>query len=136
MILHQRDFKGKDIFQQLDIYLKQYKDKESIVIVHTAGEPQYINADEQLRIINKLKRDGYIIKSNDDNSWSYEITVEGMIFEGYVEQNKQKAAAIRRQKDFDNRLSYGTVFLAIGTFLLFAVELYRTYLEHFSCHCH
>jgi len=55
------------------------------------------------------------------------ITIKGRRFDGYVKQKADKDAEIKRRLDFDDRLSYGTLILAIGTLLLLLVEVLKWY---------
>lgn len=100
-----------------------------------------------LPMVYYLKEDGYIdlaydppedeIKKRPPNQ--LKITLNGLIFisnGGYVKKKESFIAAEKIKNSRENRLSTGTVLLAIGTFLLVFVEvlIHWNELRHlFSC---
>ena len=66
------------------------------------------------------------------------ITFEGRLFwedGGYIKEAESNEAAERIKNSREKQLSIGTVFLAIGTFLLVAWELIKTFLiDNHVCH--
>lgn len=110
------------------VYEKRFKDEDFTVIILE-------------QILKNLEKSGYIYQDLvvDKNTtrhilWHLSATGEMFIledgYEGILKRNLQEKSRIEKN---DKRLSYGTVLLAIGTFLLVLVEAYRTYLEFFSC---
>lgn len=63
-------------------------------------------------MLAKIIKDGYVIetKNSDGNNYSYSISFEGVIFQGYVSLNK-----LHRRAAFRNRVE--TLILTYGTFL-------------------
>jgi hypothetical protein len=123
-------------------------------------EREHLNADIVLREIIKtdrhedflemieiLKEDGMIRRVNEaekmeeiDKSRDVLITVKGSLLienGGYAQKFKNEKSDRELRDSRDKRLSNGTVYLAIGTFLLVLVEalIHRhELLSLFSCH--
>lgn len=77
-----------------------------------------------IAILEKLERDKFIFQVSNG---SYHITLEGKIFEGYVQRQKDKIADKKNKDNYDarmesnaHRLTIGTWFL-VGSTLIFAL---------------
>ncbi len=82
-----------------------------------------------IAILEKLERDKLIFKVPNN---SYYITLEGKIFNGYVQHQKDEIAFKRTKEGYDLRmkryarsLSIGTWFLVSSTLFLALVELLK-----------
>lgn len=90
------------------------------------------------RLIHRLIKDGYVettgILYPEADIPYYEnlpiITIEGFYFindEGYFKKKEVNENALILKDDRDRRLSNGTAWLAVGTFLIVAWEIVKTF---------
>jgi len=108
----------------LVLYSKEYP--------HSGAEFEYIT--------RKLIKDELILLY--PSIQAYNITFEGLIFEGYVTREKNKQLTLQSQEvslakaaSDSERLATGTTYLWIGTAALVLVELLKLWIEHHpSCH--
>ena len=91
-------------------------------------------------IINKLKKDGLLIENTPrDSQWTYHVTFEGLIFQGYVnkyseDQKESQEARNLRQVTVDlqkqmNRLTGWIVFGTLATVVIGILTLLKDYLK-------
>jgi len=95
-----------------------------------------------IAILEKLERDKLIFKV--DNG-SYHITLEGKIFEGYVQQKIDIITAKESKEKYDARMKSNSILLTRGTWVLAAFTLFLVLVELFKhdsvynifrCCCH
>jgi len=111
--MRQIDFKNKTIEEMMDMLLKAIRIKHLHFPIHQSGDPEYISIFMYNEIIEKLKKDNYIrdnmvSAATGYQSHGYVITVEGLLFEGYVNQKTR----LRRDKYLQTLALWVT---AVGT---------------------
>lgn len=118
------------------------------VLTEFGFPPDYRKHEFFIRLIDKLVNDGYAevidllplqvatkITLYQQNTI---ITVEGFYFinaGGYVAKARRDETSRELRDSRDKRLSNGTVWLAVGTFLIVAWELLKTFVfeHHYWC---
>lgn len=122
-------------------YIKQqreYNDLYREIDEHANIRGQFYPGEIDL-IMDKLRADGYVdfIAGNHlgttqraSDGLQMRRSFEGTVFiskGGYVKEAELNATVERIRNNRERMLSVGTVLLAIGTFLLVAWEMYKTY---------
>jgi hypothetical protein len=90
------------------------------------------NADIKA-ILKKLNDDHYIIDAANGSFTIFAISFDGKLLKengGYVQKKINDESVLRLRDSRDKRLSNGTVYLAIGTFLLMVWEILKTCYFH------
>ncbi|HTB31000.1 MAG TPA: hypothetical protein VK808_03190 [Bacteroidia bacterium] len=88
-----------------------------------------------LERISYLINEGYLKETpkpnhEEFNNRDIQCTYKGYVFKGFVKDKEEKEAESRRRIRNDDRLSKGTIALAVGTFLIVAVEIFRWWWEN------
>jgi hypothetical protein len=84
--MHQIDFKNKTIEETLDMLLKRVRIKDLHFPISSADNlTQYLTLERYHTCLEKLRKDEFIAPDRTEpHKWA--ITVEGLLFEGYVQQ--------------------------------------------------